>query len=77
MPQWSTPPVEWVNVDIRFAGVRIILEDKDVGNADSIGTVDIDAASLLDATTQPSGRLAFRAAEQTRNQILFVDIAVF
>lgn len=75
-PHWMEPPIEWRNVDIRYARIRIVLADQDVGNPDPIGTVDIDSAALLQAASSPGGRFAFRAAEQTYNQILFVDVAV-
>jgi hypothetical protein len=75
-PQWGST-AEWVRVDLRYAHVRITLIDSDDDANDNVGVIDIDGATLIQAASEPGGRLAFRAAEQTHRQVLFLDLTVF
>lgn len=75
-PMWNSPPIQWSNVDITSARLRLVLIDKDLMANDDMGTVDIGPDAFRQAVLH-GGRLSFRAAEQTHNQVLFVDIAVY
>jgi hypothetical protein len=73
-PQWTS--VRWTGVDVRGARLRLVFVDKDLANDDAVGVVDIDSMTLMQAASSQNGRLLLRVAEQTYNQILFVDLSV-
>ena len=72
----SGAPLGWVDIPFSTSlRVRVSLSDSDVLLDDTVGTAEIGYADLLEALavgkTVPIG-----VADQTSNQLLFVDISV-